>query len=138
MRAKEFFAQVKDAEEKLKMLNEKIQHWEELGFSMGGMASGSGNRHNATSRVELAACGAADVLTDIQERRAAYLALISRAEGIIEKIPQERYRKLLDYHYLCGKSLKWVSDELDYTGENSIYKAHGYALAEAQKVMDQE
>lgn len=139
MRAKAFFEKTHQAAEELKVLNAKLAYFEEIGISFGGMSmgEGSGNRHKGTSRVEVAACGAADVLSRIQERRQEFLDQIEASERVIEKIPQERFRKLLTYRYLAGKSLKWVSDELDYAGENSIYKAHGYALAEAQKVLDE-
>lgn len=141
MRAKAFFEQVKVAAEELKVLNSRVEYFEDIGFSFGGMSSdglGLAKHRKATSRVEMAACGAADVLTAIEERREKFLAQIAHAEEIISKIPQDRYRKLLQYHYLAGKSLKWVSDELDYSGENSIYKAHQYALSEAQKIIDNE
>jgi hypothetical protein len=64
------------------------------------------------------------------------MAIISRAERVIKQIPQEKYRQILEYKYLCGKSFRWISDELDYTDPNSIYRAHGWALKEAQKVLN--
>lgn len=138
IKAKDFFQQVRDAESRLKMLTTKRRHYEELGFPSGSIVAGTGNRQKGTSRVELAACGAADVLTDIDDQERAYIAIIAHAEDIIGKVPQEKYRQLLTYHYLCAKSLKWVSDELGYNDPNSVYRAHGWALMEAQKILDQE
>ena len=63
MRAKEFFRQVRVAEEELKMLNAKLQHFEDLGMSISSGTGGTlGNKNRATSRVELAAIGAVELL----------------------------------------------------------------------------
>ena len=138
MRAKNFFLQVKFAESELKVLNEKLRHYEELGMAIGSTSGTIGNKQRGSSRVELAACGAVDASMDLEKQRREYIAIIRRAERIIEQIPQEKYRHILSYHYLCGKSFRWISDELEYNDPNSIYRAHGWALREAQKIMNQE
>lgn len=138
MRAKEFFDQVQNAESELKVLNAKLRHYEEIGLSMGGATGVIGNRQKGTSRVELAACGAVDALMGLEDKRAAYMAIIARAEAVIDKVPQDKYRKLLTYRYLCQWSFRSISDELHYNDPNSIYRAHGWALAEAQKILNEE
>ena len=138
MRAKDFFRQVSIAERELKILNTKLRHFEDLGMSMGGVSGVIGNKQRGSSRVELAACGAVDATVDLEKKRRQYLAIIDRAEGIIEQIPQEKYRQILEYKYICGKSFRWISDELEYNDPRSIYRAHGWALKEAQKVMNKD
>lgn len=138
MTAKQFFRQVQQAESELKVLNAKYRHYEDLGFSMGGAAGVIGNKQKGTSRVELAACGAVDALRAVDEQRRAYMAVIARAEAIIKSIPQEKYRMILNYRYLCGWSFRSISDELAYNDPNSVYRAHGWALSEAQKVINRE
>lgn len=136
MTAKEFFLQVRRAERELKIIKAKQEHYEDLGFSMGGATGVIGNKQKGTSRVELAACGAVDASMDLSRQIAEYMAIIARAEHVIRQIPQERYRQILEYHYICGKSLRWVSDELEYKDQNSIYRAHGWALSAAQKILN--
>ena len=138
MKAKEFFRQVRIAETELKVLNAKRQHYLDLGISMGGSSTSGtiGNKNRSTSRVELAACGAVDAMQDLEEQRKRYLAIIARAEKVISQITQEKYRQILDYRYICGKSFRWISDELEYNDPNSIYRAHGWALKEAQKILN--
>jgi len=136
MTAKEFFRQVRRAESELKLVNAKLEHYEELGFSSGGIVSVTGNAHRASSRVELAACGAVDALRDLLDARRDFLGIITRAEGIIKMIPQEKDRKILSYRYLLGKSFRWISDELEYNDPNSIYRSHGRALAAAQRIIN--
>ena len=136
MKAKDFFRQVRVAESELKVLNAKLQHYEDLGMSLGSSSGTIGNKHRGSSRVELAACGAVDATTDLEKQRREYMAIIARAEQVIKQISQEKYRLILDYRYICGKSFRWISDELEYNDPNSIYRAHGWALKEAQKILN--
>lgn len=136
MKAKDFFRQVRYAESEIKILNAKIQHYEDLGISMGGASGVIGNKNRGTSRVELAAIGTVDATLDLERQKREYVAIIARAEHVIRQIPQERYRQILNYRYLCGKSFRWISDELEYNDPRSIYRAHGFALARAQEILD--
>ena len=136
MKAKDFFRQVRVAESELKVLNAKLQHYEDLGMSLGGSAGVIGNKHRGSSRVELAACGAVDATTDLEKQRREYLEIIAKAEHVIKQIRQERYRQILEYYYICRKSFRWISDELEYKDPNSVYRAHGWALKEAQKILN--
>ena len=136
MTAKKFFSQVRQAESELKILNAKLRHYEELGFSLGGMSGTIGNANRGTSRVELAAIGAVDAFQSILSQQREFTAIIARAEQVIKMIPQEKYRAILNYRYLCGWSFRSISDELAYNDPNSVYRAHGWALVEAQKILN--
>ena len=138
MKAKDFFRQVSRAEKELKILNAKLQHYEDIGFSMGGTSGVIGNKQRGSSRVELAAIGAVDVFRELHDQQNEYMAIIARAEQVIRAISQDRYRQILEYHYLIGKSFSWISDELAYKDKNSVYRAHGYALWEAQKILNKQ
>ena len=138
MRVKDFFRQVQRAESELKILDAKLRHYEDLGLSLGGSSGVIENKNRGTSRVELAACGAVDALSALMDKKREYMAIISRAEAIIEKIPQERYRQILTYRYLCQWSFRSISDELQYNDPNSVYRAHGWALTEAQKILNKQ
>lgn len=136
MKAKEFFLQVRQAEKELKILNAKLRHYEEIGLSIGGSAGVIGNKQKGTSRVELAAIGAVDALQAVSNQQRELMAIIARAEQVIRNVPQEKYRAILNYHYLCGWSMRSVSDELGYKDPNSVYRARGWALYEAQQVIN--
>ena len=136
MTAKEFFRQVRHAENELKVLNIKLTHYEDLGFSLGGASGVIGNKQRGSSRVEMAAIGAVDVMRELIDQQKAYMAIIARAEQVIRGIKQERYRQILNFRYLCGMSFRSISDELKYNDPNSVYRAHGWALHEAQIVLN--
>ncbi|MBP5727532.1 MAG: hypothetical protein J6Y48_10715 [Clostridia bacterium] len=134
--AKEFFRQVLTAEKELKVLNRKLEHYEEIGLSIGGSSGVVGNKNRGSSRVELAAIGAVDVMRELIDQQKAYMAIIARAEQVIRGIKQDRYRQILNFRYLCGMSFRSISDELKYNDPNSVYRAHGWALHEAQKIIN--
>ena len=138
MTAKEFFRQVRRAERELKIIKAKLEHYEDLGFSLGGAVGVIGNTQRGSSRVEMAAIGKVDVLRDLVDQQTEYMAIIARAEEIIRQVPQEKYRLILTYMYLLGKSPKWISDELEYNDPNSVYRAKGWALWEAQQIMNKQ
>ena len=136
--AKRFFQQVRQAESELKVLNAKLRHYEDIGFSIGSSSGAIGNKQRGTSRVELAAIGAVDVFRQLHEQQKEYMAIIARAEQVIRGIRQEKYRQILNYRYLCGWSFKSISDELAYNDPNSVYRAHGWALHEAQMILNKQ
>ena len=138
MTAKEFFRQVRRAERELKIIKAKLEHYEDLGFSLGGAVGVIGNKQRGSSRVEMAAIGKVDVLRDLVDQQKEYMGIIARAEDIIRQVPQEKYRLILTYMYLLGKSPKWISDELEYNDPNSVYRAKGWALWEAQQIMNKQ
>lgn len=96
------------------------------------------SRSKGPSRVESAAVGFVDTMQAIQGELGAYAVIVSDAEKMIAKIPQERYRRLLELRYLAGMSLPSVGDELGYKDRNSIYRSHGWALWELEHVLQTE
>lgn len=138
MRAKDFFRQVLRAESQLKQLTARLRHYEDIGLTITGTGSGLSGGQRGSSRVELAAIGMVDATSNLVNEIREYQQIISRAENVIRQVPQEKYRQILNYRYLCGWSLRSISDELRYSDPNSIYRAHGWALHEAQIILNRE
>ena len=138
MRAKAYFQAVLAAERELKLIRAKIRHFEDIGYSItGGSLDAPVVCHSrGASRVEAAAMGIFDATRALEAQANEYLQTIRKAEAVIAKIPQERYREILNYRYLCGWSWRSISDELRYSDEKSVYRAHGYALEAAQEILD--
>lgn len=138
MTAKQYFLAVQAAERELKMIRAKIRHYEDIGFSItGGNLSAPVVSHSrGSSRVEAAAMGIFDATRALERQAEEYLAIIRRAEELIAKIPQERYREILNYRYLCGWSFRSISDELGYKDPKSVYRAHGWALRVAGEILE--
>ena len=137
MTAKEFFRKAAAAQKDLKRLRAVRTHFEELGVSIspriGGIVNGGSH---GSSRVETAVVGMVDTEAGIEEKIAECQRLVNQAENVIGRIPGERFRQILTLYYLAGWSLPSVADELRYKDRNSIYRAHGFALKEAQKILN--
>ena len=139
MKAKDFFRQVLRAESQLKQLTARLRHYEDIGLTITPSNSGAGSGgQKGVSRVELAAIGMVDATSHLVEEIREYQRIINRAEQVINAVPQEKYRQILNYRYLCGWSFRSISDELRYNDPNSIYRAHGWALHEAQILLNRE
>lgn len=138
MKAKEYFRRVLAAEKELKLIRAKIRHFQEIGFSItgGSMDSPVVSHSRGSSRVETAALGIYDATKALLEQETYYVSLITQAQDLVASVAKERYRQILTLRYLAGWSWKSISDELHYEDPKSVFKAHGYALKEAQKLLD--
>ena len=138
MRAKDYFRRVLAAETELKMIRAKIRHYQEIGYSVtGGTMDAPVVSHSlGASKVESAAMGIFDATRALEAQMKDYLSVIAEADRIVSQVPQMKYREILTLRYMAGWSFRSISDELKYEDPKSIYKAHGYALAAAQKIID--
>lgn len=135
MTAKEFFLSVRDAERELYQIRQQKQHTLEMATGKGGMSEVRIRSTGQHSAVENAAVRLADIADRLDEEEKRLVRLIEKAEKIISKIPQAKFREVLRLRYLCGHSWRTVSDEMDYSNPKSVYTVHGYALAAAEKVI---
>lgn len=137
MKAKDFFRRARSAESDIKRLERLIEHYNAVGTSIsskwGGVGGGKGNNH---SKVELAVFGSIEAQLGISEELAYYRRIIAETENVISRVPQERFRQILTLHYLAGMSLADVARNLGYQHTENLYRAHGWALSAAQKIID--
>ena len=136
MTAKEFLLQVQRAEREMKLIRARKRHYEDLIVAIGANTGKAViGKPSGASKVETAAIGIVFLTEQLSDKEKEYTALIQKAEKLIAKIPQEKFRKLLTLRYLCDWSWKSVRDEMDYKDEKSVYRCHGYALRELQKLL---
>lgn len=135
MTAKEYMARVRKAEVELNLISEKKRHYQELATSIGVKLTGMPHGGDNSSKVETAAIGIADLMRELVKKEREYAEIVRNAEKLIERLPQEKFRMVLTLKYICGHSWKLVRDEMDYADEKSVFRCHGYALKELQKLM---
>lgn len=136
MTAKEFLLSVRRAESELLLISARKRHYKDLIASIGAnmrsvVVQTSGN----SSKTETAAVGLVDLETKLCAKEREYVALVQKAEALIGKLPQEKFRTVLTLRYIVGDSWKTIRDEMDYKDEKSVFRCHGYALKELQKLM---
>ena len=136
MTAKEFLLQVQKAERELKIINAKRRHYEDLMVAIGANTGKAViGKPSGASKTETAAVGLVFLTDQLVAKEKEYTALSVKAEKLIARLKQDKFRKILTLRYVCDWSWKSIRDEMDYKDEKSVYRCHGYALAELQKIM---
>lgn len=138
MKAKDYFRQIRSIERELKLLRARIRHYNDIGLSITGgtMDSPVVSHSRGSSKVETAAIGLYEAKFALEHQVEEYVIRIHEAEQIVASVAKERYRQILTLRYLADWTWKSISDELGYRDPKSVYKAHGYALAAAQEILD--
>lgn len=136
MTAKEFLYRVQTAERELRIIQDKKRHYNDLICSIGAnMGKAVIQKPSGASKTETAAVGLVFLNEKLLEKEKEYTALVLKAEKLIGKISQDKFREVLSRRYLCGESWKTIRDKMDYRDEKSVFRCHGYALKELQKIM---
>ena len=136
MRAKEFMEQVRRASRELVSLHAMHDFFTELAVNISApIGAPTGARDPAHSRVEDGAVRIVDLATELDVKIQEYTDLVHKAQKLIAKVPGEKHRQFLTLYYVCGWSMKHISDELRYDDEKSVYRLRGWALQKLQKVM---
>jgi len=123
------------AELELISLSEKKRHFTELATAIGVKLTGMPGGQGGGSRVETGAIGLIDLIEQCTDKEREYVALVKKAEELIAKIPQEKFRQVLTLRYICRNSWKTIRDKMGYDDDKSALRCHGFALRELQKVM---
>lgn len=137
MRAKDFLSRARSAETDLRRLEALMEHYRTVGTAITSKWDCTPRSGRSTgSRVESAVLGIVEAEEGLREELEAYRKTVLEAERMISRIRQGTFRQILTLHYLAGLSLAETGERLGYKDRNSIYRAHGYALMEAQKILD--
>mgnify|MGYP007122053677 CR=1 FL=1 len=136
MTAREFLLSVQKAERELLLLRDRKKHYEDLIVAIGANTGKAViGKPSGASKVETAAIGLVWLTDQLSTKEKEYVALIRKAENLISRLRQEKFRDVLTRRYLCNESWKTIRDKMDYRDEKSVYRCHGYALKELQKLM---
>lgn len=137
MTAREFLLSVQKAERELLLISDRRRHYEDLIMAIGAKMGKPymGKPSGISAKTETAAVGLVYLAEQLRKKEEEYTALIHKAETLIAKLKQDKFREVLTRRYLNNESWKTIRDKMDYKDEKSVYRCHGYALKELQKVM---
>lgn len=137
MTAREFLLSVQRAERELKIISDRRRHYEDLIVSIGSnMGKTSfGKPSNPSSKTETAAVGIVYLIDQLTTKEKEYSAMVQKAEKLISGLKQDKFREILTRRYLNSESWRTIRDKMGYKDEKSVFRCHGYALRELQKVM---
>ena len=136
MTAKTFLLSVLKAERELALICDRRRHYEDLIVAIGANTGKAViGKPSGVSKVETAAVGLVYLAEQLRKKEEEYVRIIKKAEELIGKLPQQKFRDVLTRRYLIGESWKTIRDKMDYKDEKSVYRCHGYALRELQKLL---
>ena len=135
MTAKEIFRAAYEAQKEIKSLQRRRDHYMEIALSAAGMSETHIRNTEVRSRTESAAIGLAMVAAKLEEPMQRYLDAVKQAEEIIQRLDKPRYREVLERHYLEGLSWPEVSQRMGYKDPKSVFRVHGWALMDAEKIL---
>ena len=136
MTAREVFQAALDAEKEIRNIQRRKQHYLDMATGMSGMSETVIRSQSGRSRVEKAALELVDLADRLDREAEQYTAAVKRAEDLIGKLKKPRHREVLELRYLAGHSWRTVADEMDYQDIKSAFRVHGWALLEAQKILN--
>lgn len=133
MDVKEFFQQIRHIDSQINGKMEQLDRLKALATKVTSAMSEAGARTSGPSRgIE----NIIDKIIALQEELNAdidrYVDLKRAANGIIGRIENEKYRRVLESRYLLSKTWETIADEMGMTRQG-VLKLHGRALQEAEK-----
>ena len=91
-----------------------------------------------TSRVESAAVQLADLAAEMDREIGVYTEVVRSAQALIAKLPQPRFRSVLELRYIAGLPWHRIAAIIGYSEPHSAMRVHGWALRELDALMDKK
>ncbi len=138
MIAKEFFREVRDEQQAIWAIRRRREQYMEMATYLGGMSESTIRSNEHRSRVETAALELVDLAQDLGPVAEEYVRKVQKAERVLQSMPTPRYQELLTRRYILRQRWEDIGAAMQYQGQKSVYRAHGWALREAQKILDED
>ena len=135
MQAKAFMEDVRNAEAEIRRLSDQKTHLYELATSISPNWSGDRVQTTVSSKVENSAAKIVDLTRELDLQIGLYVDKVRRANDLISKIPQEKFRRVLTMYYILGWNTATIRTALGYTDDKSAYRCREYALRELQRLL---
>lgn len=135
MTAKEFFRGIREDQRVIRAIQRRRERYLEMATYVGGLGDVAVHGGERKSRVEEAAISLADLAEELGDAARAYVDRARMAERILQEMTP-RYQEILTRRYILCEPWEAIGAAMQYQGGKSVYRAHGWALQEAQKIMD--
>lgn len=134
LEAKEYLSQAFDVDRKIERTILKI---EKMKSSLYGKSSNYSERSGDNSQNENSVENTVLKVIEYEERKDKLIDVLVglklEIEGVINKIPNEKYKDILERRYLLFQKWEEIAEELNYSVQ-WIHKLHRRALTEVQKI----
>lgn len=137
-RAKAYLTQAYSAQRRILALAAKRDRILEIAATAAGSAPDSVRVQTSggTSRVESAAVQLADLAAEMDREIGVYTEVVRSAQALIAKLPQPRFRSVLELRYIAGLPWHRIAAIIGYSEPHSAMRVHGWALRELDALMD--
>lgn len=136
MDPKKYLQQAKDIDRRIKVKKKLIaKNYESLygkAISFGGDGGHNCTGENGTEKVIIRVL---DYEEQVNEEIRKLLQRRIEIEQVIDKIPDETHREILERRYLLYESWEEISEEMHYS-EQHLYRLHGVALTYLREILE--
>ena len=133
MTAQQLLRQAAQAGRRIRDIERQRRHLRELAEGA-GVSFAALRASSPASRVERAAVRLLDLEDDLADELAWCIDAIARAERLIDRVPNERYRTLLMMRYIELRPWPDIQRDIGYADIRSVYRIHKRALHAAEKM----
>ncbi len=138
MIAKELFRQIREDQRAIWAVKRRRERYMEMATYLGGMGESTIRSSERRSRVEMAAIELVELAQSLGPVADAYARNARLAEQVLQAMPTPRYQELLTRRYILREKWEDIGAAMCYRGDKSVFNAHGWALQEAQKILDEK
>lgn len=138
MNAKEYLKRIARSEANIKAKRERLAVMREMSVGIGSpeMSDMPKNPNHGTSRMEEAVVRMITLEQEIRRDEERLRTDKTAALDLIGRIPNPEYQTVLISRYFKNESWESIAEAMFYT-ERWIYKLHGWALQELDKILEQ-
>lgn len=138
MNAKEYLKRIARSEANIKAKKERLAVMREMAHSIGSpeMSDMPKNPNHGTSRLEESIVRMISLENEIRRDEERLCTDKTAALDLIGRIPNPEYQTVLISRYFKNESWESIAEAMFYT-ERWIYKLHGWALQELDKILEQ-
>lgn len=138
MTARTVFQEALDARRKIRSIQRRQAYYRDMAVSTAGMSEVRIRSLTGRSRVERAALELVQLADQLEGQAEQYAGAVARAEALIRAIKKPRHQQVLELRYLAGLPWRAVADAMGYADVKSVFRVHGWALLEAQRLLEEK
>lgn len=127
MNVERYLNQAIEAEHRIRDIQEQRSHLWAMVTRTTPALSGMPSAPSDGNRKEDGLAKLADLDTKLENEMTKLTEIIQDVDSTIQRVTNEKQRRLLHLRYLCGKSWRDIQRELGYSNGRSLYYTHKHA-----------
>lgn len=134
MAAKEVLNYCERQQRALHAIMERQERYRTVAEGITTRLTGMPGSQNRNSRVEEAAIALVDLSDKLCECALRYKDAVEQVERVLCRMPTARYQEVLSRKYILLQSWEQIAEAMGFSDVSTVYKAHGRALQEFDRL----